>query len=727
MLRSGTAVYRLRIAGPDGLWLLEPTYCRPDFALAMYDLRHPGLFSVEVLMLYTSFSFVQPNSSRAVQSPWAGYLTLDVRAAPSPKSTSDAEFADVRLVGERWTSAPDESVLTNGNASSISWLGDPGKDGRSLQLPQHHRSRHPQPGGDASLPLCPATGPLPGRWHFAEWPPAAATTAAAAATLLRTCVWFTAALPDADCGGPERRSLRYDSHPAALSWRPYGCRMRAFAGIPPPPPPGGGVAVAAPPPAEPPPPPPPLPVTPASCLPPGRRVCFVGDSHTRYLQNSLVMWQRGFRASVNNTVKELLASDSVHYEYMRWGHDWPEAVAGAGDAAAADPLAAANCTDIVANFGQWPASYRSGSAPYSAVQYLRQLLRVRRGLLAARARAGVRVFWVTTVMSSLKARLESAGVDWRTDPLLTLYNRLALDVMSGGLPAALARMQSGAGAGMATEEAEVEAGPGWMSAGEGAAAAATAGAAGGGIGGVATAGSGVQAEQQQQQQPRRQRQRRRRTAAQVLRAAQEGQEALWLLAAAAAAKGSDGGSGCNGSGEGSSCSEDAGEGQRRVGGGGEAQQPRRARRRSRRLGQPRSDSQPQLQLQPRRDGGGVVALSSTSQGLLGWLQRALPSPWRGRRQLLQQLAADAATAPAATAAEATEATAAEATEATAAEAIPVIDTWSATRILHDATWDGVHYANTGAVGLVQLTAVLQALCSDEALEAAAAAAASARS
>jgi hypothetical protein len=43
-------------------------------------------------------------------------------------------------------------------------------------------------------------------------------------------------------------------------------------------------------------------------------------------------------------------------------------------------------------------------------------------------------------------------------------------------------------------------------------------------------------------------------------------------------------------------------------------------------------------------------------------------------------------------------------------AVPLIDTFSASRVLHDTTWDGVHFANLGPVGVQQLTALLHALC-----------------
>ncbi|GLI62807.1 hypothetical protein VaNZ11_005556 [Volvox africanus] len=677
---GGTAIYRLRVAGPDGLWLLDPIYCRPDFALAKYDLRHPGLFSIEVLMLYSSFSFIQPNTSRAVQAPWAGYLTLDVHlqtsSAPSSEISGPREPDGVHLASQRWTPFPDESILSN----------------RGLAGGSAYRARHRYPDDKAYVPLCPDTGPLPGRWHFADWPPTAANTVVAAAALLRTCIWYTTHDIDAECSSPEHRPLHFDSHPAALSWKPYDCRMRIFSGIPllqlseqgdesPVP--------LSPAPVE------PLmspPITPGKCLPPGRRVCFIGDSHTRYLLNSMVLWQRDFHATVDNAAKELLASDNVHYAYMRWGDDWlSQDDAGGG---AVESLAAANCTDVLANFGQWPASYRSGSSPYSALKYLRQLLRLRRVLLAARHARGVRVFWITTCMSSLKARLEAAGTDWRTDPLLTLYNRLALDVMSGELSAVLAQTRTAAHRDVGdvasekqldqlgkkqSEKAVREAlqtgyssrapddmGMGWED------------RAGGSLG--PQTGPGTE---------------ERKDTRGLMSAGQEGR--LWkpLRLPRMSLRGT--------AEEGEAQEQSSGTAMVREGMAMQAQQQRDGFL-------PKQDRSNTATTTITTNISATTTSTSPLLLLLKWLEQRVSL--KGRRRLLLLLEGEAeAEAEAATKA----AGAATSSVVPQQEAIPVIDTWSATRILHDTTWDGVHYTNLGAVGLVQLTSVLHALCSETAL------------
>ncbi len=646
----GTAIYRLRMTGPDGLRILQPVYCRPDVALVPYSLAAYGSYSLEVLMLYSSYDLGQPNASRALAAPWAGYLTLTLtplqEVAPGARqgdghdsSTSSSSSNDAaQTQGLRDHISADSNNTSSSalphSAASLHqhWSADP-PSLHTLLAPTHQPTsfhQHlPTPPNPASLPLCPSSGPRPGRWAFPSWPPATPELE----LLLRSCVWGH---PLHDCGRPERRVLHKgwpmahgsvpglfadrhmrhhhqhhsssrhyhqrqssrnllaewpwrpglpglpglgDGHrvensgssavgssreavhggggwtsgssssfssrrglrgaeadgdkqaqeqqqgqqqqgdaksvaaaavaapahsPAALLyWQPDGCRLRTMLhpAVPlqlpgalshnqqqqqqqqqqeqdggasdvggttgPGASDGGGVEMH-----------------PATCLPPGRRhVCFVGDSHTRYLTNSLLLWESGYTRQLNNSAKELLGSPygTASYFTLLWGHDWPTAanqptygtgaangssvgagggtagtvgMGGKGDGAGGgdeeDPLKPLyGCTDVLVNFGQWPASYRAGKAPYSLAWYVRQLVAVRRQLAALRAARGVRVWWLATVMSSLKARLEAAGIDWRTDPLLLSYNRLAVEVMGGGAAAAglLANLEGEAAAG----------------------------------------------------------------------------------------------------------------------------------------------------------------------------------------------------------------------------------------------------------------------------------------
>lgn len=624
----GTAIYRLRMSGPDGLRALEPVYCRPDVALVPYSLETYGSYSLEVLMLYSSYDLGQPNASRALAAPWAGYLTLTLTplegalgaqgGGNDSTSSSTSKGATQGLPGH---SSTDSSNTSSAAPSLIArtflhqhWSPDPPSLHillASAHQPTSHQHLRTLP-IPASLPMCPSAGPRPGRWAFPSWPPAGPELE----LLLRSCIWGH---PLHDCGRPERRVLhkgwpmnhgsvpglfadhhrhhhhhhhqrqssrnlltdwswhsglarlgdghgvgrsegsavgggrgavhggRSDisggsssssssrgrgrglrvveahgdrqvqeqqqqgeaqsaaaaaaavtvpAHTAAsvLYWQPDGCRLRtmlhpavplqlagavshshpqqqqeqqqehgasdvggmtsADGGD------AGGVEMH-----------------PATCLPPGRRhVCFVGDSHTRYLTNSLLLWESGYMRQLNNSAKELLGSPygTVSYYTLLWGHDWPTAAnqptygtgaangsgegagggtaetVGMGDGDQEDPLKPLyGCTDVLVNFGQWPASYRAGNAPYSLAWYVRQLVAARRRLAALRAARGVRVWWLATVMSSLKARLEAAGIDWRTEPLLLSYNRLAVEVMGGGAAAArlVANLEGEAAAG----------------------------------------------------------------------------------------------------------------------------------------------------------------------------------------------------------------------------------------------------------------------------------------
>lgn len=420
----GTAIYRLRVTGPAGMWLLEPSYCRPDLALATYSLPGPGRYSIEVLMLYSSFSFAAPNTSKAMSQPWAGYLTLSVGTAAA--AAEQQQHLEGQHLAQSWSSAPDESILASPSSGGHA---DSSADDDSAPA--------------SSLPLCPDTGPRAGRWRFRTWP-----APDDVAPLLRTCIWGDELH---DCARAERRGIHTASHPGTLYWQPAGCRMRSFAGMQAAMASAAAAAAAAAEPAdgaagadrpergaqwreqhgeelageggagdnsgeaeaE------AAAITPAQCLPPGRRVCFLGDSHARYLHNSLVMWETGFVRAPNNSIKELLASPANTSVYFRmlWGHDWPEPeqpLAGGGSDSSASgsegagggpsPLVAAGCTDVFANFGQWPASYRSGPAPFSAGQYAAQVAHVRRKLAQLRAQHGMRVYWITTVVSSLKVR-----------------------------------------------------------------------------------------------------------------------------------------------------------------------------------------------------------------------------------------------------------------------------------------------------------------------------------
>lgn len=410
---EGTAMYRVRIVGPDGVALAPIVYCSPSIAVAAYALLNEGRHSLEVLQLYASFSYPSPNSSAFQYQPWAGYLTLTV-AKGGRGSSSSGDAGSMRTAAAEWADNPqplpaltaggqqrrqpellrrlaavDPSVAIGANVS-IEPLSDPGG------TPGHAPTNSISIAG--GLPLCERGRLLPGQWKFRSWPSQEAL--AAAQQLQRTCIWGD---PTHDCQA-SHKSLQ--TNHTALHWQPHGCHLLPLGDDPVAPGAdgggsggveGGGVAVA------------------STCLD-TKRVCFVGDSHARYAHNTLVVWASGYSLSVDHAAKQLLLSKSSEYIKMLWGHDW-------------EPHQAANCTHVVVNFGQWPASYRAGPRPWSAAAYLHHVRMVRSKLSELRA-AGKQVFWLATCSPSLKAKYEVASIDWRTDPLLLLYNRLAHDEMA---------------------------------------------------------------------------------------------------------------------------------------------------------------------------------------------------------------------------------------------------------------------------------------------------------
>ncbi|KAG2489685.1 hypothetical protein HYH03_011794 [Edaphochlamys debaryana] len=585
----------------------------------------------------------------------------------------------------------------------------------------------------------------------------------AAAHLLSTCVWGDA---ERNCSQPDRSTVHFggpspaDPSDAPLQWQPHGCRMRRIAYAPldgtvsssgsgpsssllaaqgdvgrpsadpdghewrrrPEPENGdeedrgrrqghGSAAADA--------------SHPATCMPPGRRhLCFVGDSHSRYLHNSVAMWLSGYSVAVNNSAKQMLLTPSSSYFRMLWGYDWPAPSEPDG----ADPLSA-NCTDVLVNFGQWPASYRAGPAPYSPGQYAAQVSYVRSKMLALRQKYGIRVWWVTTVMSSLKVQLELRGIDWRTDPLLLLFNRLAADVMAGEAEAEAAELQA-AEQGSAAGWPGLDGGRRLLGAG-GAAGYLARGRDGGVIAGREGGVTGPEAEEQQA----------RRGSRRLASWASPGSDLLpahtaqrladgWESGRAAAAASSDRASdpgvlgwpsarrqqqrhrhrhrrGVSSAVHGSSLrhdgplAEQGGDRPTRQGGQGppfadEAYAQHRRRRRSQQGFGERGEDE---------DGALPVgqARPHTHQHHAERLQR-------GGAGLEQQLRGNGPGGPGNT-----DGGGRSPGVRPAAEVVPLIDTWSATRILQEATWDGVHYTNTGPVGVAQLTAVLHALCSEEAI------------
>ncbi|GLC38340.1 hypothetical protein PLESTM_000714900 [Pleodorina starrii] len=422
----GTAIYRLRIMGPAGVWMLEPSYCRPDLAAATYSLPLPGRYSIEVFMLYSTFPFTAPGKSKTLKEPWAAYLTLE---AFEPN-----DAGEVQELRHRWSRTPDHAVLEP--------IAPPGA-ARQQRKPQLVEGLDV-----AALPICNTSGPVPGRWRFRTWP------LSEAAPLLRTCVFGNTT--EENCNSGERAPLHRTAHPATLYWQPDSCRMPPVLGLTDE---GDGDVwqqqeqqqqkqqqarrllrqpqqeeeeeaeqqqrekdeeqqQQQPQKRQPDEHPPPI--SRERCFPPGRRVCFVGDSHSRYLHNSFVMWMSNYTVHVNNDAKQVARHDQASHMRVNWGHDWPKRN---------NLVTHGNCTDVVANVGQWATSHRAGEAPHSAAMYIKSVRHIRLKMLAMRQGFGTRVFWVNSCLPSIHSYLVLENRSWRTDPYLTLYNRLATDIM----------------------------------------------------------------------------------------------------------------------------------------------------------------------------------------------------------------------------------------------------------------------------------------------------------
>lgn len=145
-----------------------------------------------------------------------------------------------------------------------------------------------------------------------------------------------------------------------------------------------------------------------------RHICFVGDSHMRHAFNGYVAVTEGgglydpYWSDAGG--KYVFTSVQASFITDVWGEAVDIGV----------------CTDVIRNFGQWPASFQAGPTPWNAHQYLAQLQKVAHGLLLAREQ-GKQGYWMT--INSMMLTHDRPGQEWRTDPQLLLFNSLAWHVM----------------------------------------------------------------------------------------------------------------------------------------------------------------------------------------------------------------------------------------------------------------------------------------------------------
>ena len=83
----------------------------------------------------------------------------------------------------------------------------------------------------------------------------------------------------------------------------------------------------------------------------------------------------------------------------------------------------ASCTDVLLNFGHWPATQYSGRTFWPPQQYALALEDAGNRLTVFR-HEGKRVYWVSSIPQQSKAG--HTGVrDWRSEPVISLYNELS--------------------------------------------------------------------------------------------------------------------------------------------------------------------------------------------------------------------------------------------------------------------------------------------------------------
>ena len=153
-----------------------------------------------------------------------------------------------------------------------------------------------------------------------------------------------------------------------------------------------------------------------------RFICFVGDSHMRHLY-------LGF-----------LSSFGIHTDILATEHAAvPEHVGYAKliHSTFGEDVSLEGCTDVLANFGQWPLGHTAGDQPWTSERYAAGVHKYATMMEGARS-LGKRVWWVTINASPTVWSFHGAiahAKDWRTDPMLQEWNALASGIMqAAGIP-----------------------------------------------------------------------------------------------------------------------------------------------------------------------------------------------------------------------------------------------------------------------------------------------------
>jgi hypothetical protein len=169
---------------------------------------------------------------------------------------------------------------------------------------------------------------------------------------------------------------------------------------------------------------------------PQKRVCFVGDSQTRHIYHQVLhLIDRsdagyGQILGLNSSAgagRTVLNSSFMSYTVDHYGDD-------------AIQLNTSSCSHVFFNFGQWPLSYVLPQ-PWDVRHYAKKVAELAVTMKQQQQHHGNRQFWLTTLphpvmdMQQRKNPKHGFGVDWRTEPFIMLFNKVASTVMHAhGIP-----------------------------------------------------------------------------------------------------------------------------------------------------------------------------------------------------------------------------------------------------------------------------------------------------
>lgn len=154
-------------------------------------------------------------------------------------------------------------------------------------------------------------------------------------------------------------------------------------------------------------------------------MCIVGDSQGRHLHNQVTHLiegpSAGFRQIFDGSgrVYSVLKSDVIHYVDDTYGDN-------------ALKLDTRNCSHVFVNFGQWPLSHLQPK-PWTAQRYAEKVAKLAVRMQQQQEMYGNRHFWVTTmphpVVDIQQRKTARHGVDYRSDPFMMLFNKVASTAM----------------------------------------------------------------------------------------------------------------------------------------------------------------------------------------------------------------------------------------------------------------------------------------------------------